>query len=266
MDIDNLWLAFGLTAFASLSTGIGSALAFFARRTNTAFLAAALGFSAGVMLYVSLVEMLAEARQILAEAWGKPTGDWAAIGAFFAACFLMAVLDRLVPSYENPHEPRRIEDMTDELRQKRLLRLGTLSAAAIAFHNLPEGLATFVGTMHNTKIGISIAVAIAIHNIPEGIAVSIPIFYATGSRRKAFVYSFLSGLTELVGALLAFVLLWFCAPARLCGLLFAAAAGIMVFISLDELLPAAREYGKAHHAIYGLLAGMAVMAASLLLL
>ena len=266
MNADNLWLAFGLTTLAGLSTGIGSALAFFARRTHSAFLAASLGFSAGVMLYVSLVEMLAEAREILVKAWGKPAGDWGAVGAFFAACFLMAILDRLVPSYENPHEPRRIEDMTEELRQKRLLRLGTLSAVAIAFHNIPEGLVTFVGAMHDARIGVTIALAIAIHNIPEGIAVSIPIFYATGSRRKAFIYSFLSGLTEVVGALLGFALLWFCSPARLCGLLFAAAAGVMVFISLDELLPAAREYGKAHHAVYGMLVGMAAMAASLLLL
>ena len=114
-------------------------------------------------------------------------------------------------------------------------------------------------------MGVAIAVAIAIHNIPEGIAVSIPIYYATGSRKKAFFYSFLSGVSEPVGALIGFLLLRSFFNDTVFGLLFASVAGIMVFISLDELLPTAQEYGEHHLSIYGLIAGMAVMAVSLLL-
>jgi ZIP family zinc transporter len=144
--------------------------------------------------------------------------------------------------------------------------MGLFSAFAIAVHNFPEGLATFMAGMTNPTLGISIAVAIAIHNIPEGLAVSVPIYYATGSKKKAFVLSFLSGLSEPVGAIIGyFFLRWFFTESVL-GFIFAAVAGIMVFISLDELLPTAEEYGEHHVAIYGLIAGMAVMALSLVLM
>lgn len=147
------------------------------------------------------------------------------------------------------------------------MRMGIFSAIAIAIHNFPEGLATFAAALTDPSIAIPIAVAIAIHNIPEGIAVSVPIFYATGSRKKAFVYSFLSGLAEPVGALIGFILIYSVLGLNdtIFGSLFGGVAGIMVFISLDELLPTAEEYGEHHIAIYGLIGGMAVMAASLLL-
>jgi len=145
------------------------------------------------------------------------------------------------------------------------MRMGMFTALAIAIHNFPEGLATFTAAMQDPKLGVAIAVAIAIHNIPEGIAVGVPIYYATGDRKKAFKLSFLSGLSEPVGAVVGYVLLFRYLNDVVFGVLFAVVAGIMVFISLDELLPMAREYGKAHLAIYGLVAGMLVMAVSLLL-
>ena len=144
--------------------------------------------------------------------------------------------------------------------------MGLFTALAIAIHNFPEGLATFVAAIKDPHLGIAIAVAIAIHNVPEGIAVSIPIYYATGSRRKAFLYSFLSGLAEPIGALIGFFVLWRWMNDITFGLLFASVAGIMVYISLDELLPSAEKYGEHHLCIYGLISGMAVMAISLLLL
>lgn len=267
-DVNNLLIAFGLTLFAGLATGVGSALAFFTKRTNTKFLSLALGFSAGVMIYVSMIEIFVKAKDSLVKALGVVAGSWVNVGAFFAGMFLIAIIDKLVPASENPHETRKVEEIDPEqalTSQRKLLRMGTLTALAIAVHNFPEGLATFTAALKDSSLGIAIAVAIAIHNIPEGIAVSIPVYFATGSRKKAFFLSFLSGLSEPLGAIIGYSILLFFFNDIVFGVLFAAVAGIMVFISLDELLPTAREYGDPHRSIYGLIAGMIVMAISLLL-
>jgi ZIP family zinc transporter len=266
MDTGNILFAFSLTLLAGLSTGIGSAIAFFAKSTNTRFLSAALGFSAGVMLYVSFVEIFIKAKESLAVVLGAEAGTRIAVLAFFCGIFLIAIIDKLVPESENPHEMHSIEEMSPDTRKKNLMRMGLMSAAAIGIHNFPEGLATFTAALADPHLGISIAIAIAIHNIPEGIAVSVPIFYATGSRKKAFFYSFLSGISEPIGALAGILVLSFIFSDMVFGILFAGVAGIMVYISLDELLPAAQKYGEHHIAIYGLICGMIVMAVSLLLI
>jgi zinc transporter, ZIP family len=266
---DQVMLAFSLTLLAGLGTGVGSALAFFPRRTNTRFLSVSLGFSAGVMIYVSFVEILSKARLDLSAAMGDRAGAWTAVLAFFAGIAATAIIDRLVPSYENPHETHRVEEMDqtgEERRRRELMRMGVLSAVAIAIHNFPEGLATFAAAMNDTHVGISIAIAIGLHNIPEGIAISVPVYYATNDRRKAFLYSFASGLCEPVGAVFGYFLLMRFVGDIVRGFVFALVAGIMVFISLDELLPTAREYGEHHLAAYGLVGGMGVMALTLLLL
>lgn len=264
-----IW-AFLLTLFAGLSTGVGSAIALLTRKTNHRFLSFALGFSAGVMVYVSFVEIFSKARIMLSSSVGETKGYVLATLAFFSGILLIGIIDRLVPSAENPHEPKALEELTPEraaeVRRKRLLRMGLFSALAIGIHNFPEGMATFIAAIDDPALGISIAVAIAIHNIPEGIAVSAPVYFATGSRRKAFILSFLSGLAEPVGALIGYVLLMPFFNEALFGLLFSGVAGIMVFISLDQLMPTAEKYGEHHLAVYGLVAGMGVMAVSLLLL
>jgi ZIP family zinc transporter len=265
MENPNILIALGLTLFAGLSTGIGSTIAFFSKTTNTKFLSIALGISAGVMIYVSFVEILDEANHSLVMSLGKYGGHWLAAGAFFGGMFFTGLVDQLVPSYENPHEYKKVENIQSKVSQKRLLRMGVLSAFAIAFHNLPEGLATFIAALKDPSLGIPIAVAIAIHNIPEGIAVSVPIYYATKSKRKAFLYSFLSGLAEPLGAIIGYSILLPFINDVVFGILFAVVAGIMVYISLDELLPAAREYGEAHLSILGLFVGMIIMAVSLLM-
>jgi len=266
--MNSVLFAFLLTLFAGLSTGVGSALAFFAKKTNTRFLSVALGFSAGVMIYVSLVEILQKGRIALGEVVGAKAGYAAAVAAFFGGMALIALIDKFVPGFENPHEARGVEDLGDAKareRQTHLYRMGIMSALAIGIHNFPEGLATFVGALADPALGVSIAAAIAIHNIPEGIAVSVPIYYATGSRKKAFGLSFLSGLSEPVGALLGWLVLMPFMNGAVYGVVFSVVAGIMVYISLDELLPSAEKYGEHHLAIYGVVAGMAVMAASLIL-
>ncbi len=269
MDIEfsNIVFAFSLTLFAGLATGIGSAIAFFANRTNTKFLSISLGFSAGVMIYVSFVEIFFKAKQGLIAELGEVKGTWVTVASFFAGMLVIALIDKLIPSYENPHEMHMVEDMKKSTPavNNHLHRMGVFTALAIAIHNFPEGLATFAAALKSPEIGIAIAVAIAIHNIPEGIAVSVPIYYATGSKKKAFIYSFLSGLSEPVGAVVGFGFLFVIFNGIIFGVLFASVAGIMVFISLDELLPSAQRYGQHHFSIYGMVVGMAVMALSLLL-
>jgi ZIP family zinc transporter len=221
------------------------------------------------MIYVSFVEIFPKAKDCLITELGPAKGYWATVLAFFGGVIFIGIIDKLVPDFENPHEVHRAEEMDAEDRAaefQKLYRMGLFAALAIAIHNFPEGLATFVSALKDTRLGMAIAVAIAIHNIPEGIAVSIPIYYATNNRKKAFFYSFLSGLAEPVGALIGYSILAPFFNDVIFGVLFASVAGIMVFISLDELLPAAREYGKPHLAAYGLVAGMIVMALSLLLI
>lgn len=255
-----------LTLGAGLATGIGSAIAFFARRTNKRLLSFSLGLSGGVMIYVSFVELFHQANVALTAEWGARTGTVATVASFFAGILLIGIIDRLVPTFENPHEAHLVEEMEKQPRNPKLMRMGMMTALAIGIHNFPEGIATFTSAMDNPTLGVAIAAAIAIHNIPEGIAVSIPIYYATGNRRKAFTLSLLSGLAEPIGALLACLVLMPFMTHTLMGCILAGVAGIMVFISIDELLPAAREYGEAHTSIYGVVAGMAIMAVSLIML
>ncbi|WP_078549880.1 zinc transporter ZupT [Litchfieldia alkalitelluris] len=265
---ENLLFAFALTLMAGLATGIGSLLAFFTSTTNTKFLSVALGFSAGVMIYVSMVEIFVKAQDSLTSALGLQMGSWMTVVGFFGGMLLIAAIDKFIPKQGNPHELKKVEDMNapkDPSKDPALLKMGTFTALAIAIHNFPEGIATFTAALQDPLMGVAIAVAIAIHNIPEGVAVSVPIYYATGDKKKAFKLSFLSGLSEPLGAVVAFLFLMPYLNDVMFGIIFAAVAGIMVFISLDELLPAAKKYDETHLSIYGLIAGMAVMAVSLLL-
>ena len=264
---NNILIPFLLTLFAGLSTGIGSLIALLTTRTNKKFLSFSLGFSAGVMIYISFVELFASSQDILVLEYGQKLGMTHNIIFFFAGILLIGIIDKLVPSSENPHEMRSLESMNKAPKKdSKLMCTGIMTALAIGIHNFPEGMATFVAAMQNPTLGIAIAVAVAIHNIPEGIAVSVPIYQATGSKKKAFRLSFLSGLAEPIGALIAYLILMPFLSQTLLAYVFAIVAGIMVYISLDELLPAAREYGEHHVSIYGLIAGMAVMAVSLIIL
>jgi len=264
---NNVLFAFGLTLFAGLSTGVGSLIGFMSKQFNPRFLTIALGFSAGVMIYVSMIEIFVKAKDSLTLSFGEKMGYLLTVVSFFAGIAVIALIDKLIPSYENPHEmnvEQKIKDSTDE-QKKKLMRMGMFSALAIGIHNFPEGLATFMSGLTDPTLGVSIAVAIAIHNIPEGLAVSAPIFYATKSRKKAFLLSFLSGLAEPIGALIGYFVLRSIFNEATFGVIFASVAGIMVYISLDELLPTAEEYGEHHLAMGGLVGGMFIMAASLLL-
>lgn len=294
--MNEVWFALGLTVFAGMATAIGSAIAFMAKRTNYRFLSVATGFSAGVMLYVSFVEIFIKGVDSLVESYGDPMGHWINAASFFGGMALIGIIDALIPHAENPHEihseiesaplhdptapipdlesqHEHCEPGTHHHHNTKLMRMGLFTALAIAIHNFPEGLATFLAALEDPSLGIPIAIAIALHNIPEGISVSVPIFYATGNRKKAFIYSALSGLAEPVGAIIAYMAIRIFVggdtgviPPQIMGILFGGVAGIMVYISLDELLPTSRAYGKGHDSLFGLVAGMAVMALSLLLM
>lgn len=271
---DNILYAFFLTLIAGLSTGIGSAISLLAKRTNTRFLSFSLGLSAGVMIYVSFVDLFPNANKIFTAQYGAQMGGLYTALSFFGGIMLIAIIDKFVPSVENPHEMQNIETLAEaeleehqgKVRQKKLMRMGLVTALVIGIHNFPEGMATFMSALENPQIGTAIAAAIAIHNIPEGIAVAIPVFIATGSRRKAFNLSFLSGMAEPVGALIGYLILMPFLSPTVMGCVFGAIAGIMVYISLDELLPAAREWGEHHISIWGLIVGMAIMATGVILL
>ncbi len=248
-----------LSALAGLSTTIGSLLALFVRKPGPRLMTVTLGFSGGVMILVSFVELLPGAIDAL--------GFARANLAFFGGMVAMFLIDELIPhDYMGEHHHTESEDGQDAALKSRLLKTGLFVALGLGIHNFPEGMATFATSLSDPQLGIAIAIAIAIHNIPEGLAVSAPIYAATGSRAKAFWWSFLSGVAEPAGALLAAAVLMPFLNEVLLGWLLSSVAGIMVFISIDELLPVSRAYGEEHLSIVGIFVGMVVMSFSLWML
>ncbi|EAI3504502.1 zinc transporter ZupT [Campylobacter jejuni] len=284
---EQIFIAMLLTLFAGFSTAIGSIIAFFSRKDDLRVLSLGLGFSAGVMIYISFMEILPTALKDFKNHYDSHWAELLGLACFFGGILISLLIDKLIPEDVNPHEPK--EDLSElkicplpqkgqnppkfhpgeklhQINTKALKRTGIFTALAIAIHNFPEGFATFISSLDNLTLGIAIAIAVAIHNIPEGLAVSLPIYHATGDKKKAFIYSALSGLAEPLGAFVgALILLPFIGDLT-SAISFAVIAGIMVFISLDELLPAAKTYDKAHDSLYGLIVGMAIMALSLNLL
>lgn len=262
-----------LTALAGLATGLGGLVVFFMKETNTRLLTYALGFSGGVMIYISMVELLGSANLYLVDLCGeKPGGLWTIV-SFFGGIGLAALIDKCVPEDENPHEMigldamKKLENAGKAFVPKsKMKRSGVLFALAIGIHNFPEGIATFAAGMNSLSLGISIALAVAVHNIPEGMVVAVPLFFGTGSRKKAIFYSFLSGLAEPLGAVLAMLVILplFGMSPLVLAVLFASVAGIMVYISFDELLPLAEKWGHHHISTYGIISGMFLMALVLL--
>jgi ZIP family zinc transporter len=250
-----------LSALAGLSTTIGSVLALFVRKPGPRMMTLTLGFSGGVMVLVSFVELLASGIETI--------GFAPANLAFFGGMVLMFLIDALIPHdymAEHHHSDGESHQDEEEAVKSRLLKAGLFVALGLAIHNFPEGMASFATALSDPQVGIAIAIAIAIHNIPEGLAVSAPVYAATGSRSKAFWWSFLSGVAEPLGALLAAIVLMPFLNDVVLGVLLSAVAGIMVFISVDELLPVSRAYEEEHLSIVGVIAGMAVMSLSLWML
>ncbi len=247
-----------LTTFAGLATTIGSIIGVFYKKPGPGYMAFTMGFSAGVMILVSFVELLQQGIKSIGFTYGHI--------AFFAGMGFMYAIDVLIPHdyiLEKHNHSHSENGLIDDKAGIRLQKASLFTAIGIGIHNFPEGMATFAGALKNIDLGIAIAVAIAIHNIPEGIAVSVPVYASTGLRSKAFFWSFLSGVSEPVGAMTAgFILLPFLNDAVL-GWMLAGVGGLMVFIAFDELLPISHSYGMEHLSIIGVISGMIVMAASL---
>lgn len=261
--MQNWWIALAVTTAAGLATGFGSLLVLFAKAPNARLLAFGLAFAGGAMVYVSLGEILNKSILSFTLAYGDTAGfTWGTL-SFLAGVLLIVTIDRLVP---NPHERLEVDDPYFRQHNRDYVkRVGLLTAVAITAHNFPEGLATFFATLEDPAVGMPLAFAIAIHNIPEGIAIAVPVYYATNNKMYAFVACLLSGLAEPIGALLGYAVLRPYLSDAVFGAVFGVIAGVMVFLALDELLPAAKRYAKGHETVYGLVSGMGVLAISLVL-
>ncbi len=263
---NNFALAFCLTMLAGLTTAIGGAVAFVTKKDNLKALSIGLGFSAGVMIFISLVDIIPSSEALLKTNFPH-SYQWLVYAGFVVGLLISILIDYFLPDHVdteellNPDAPEK-----DDHHFYKLKRAGLLTAIAICIHNFPEGMATFISTTQNITLGFSVAFAIAIHNIPEGIAVALPIYHVTGKKRYAMLYAALSGITEPIGALVGMFIFGLFVPQILVGVLMAAVAGIMTYISFDTLLPLAKEYGNWHLSIVGIMSGILFIWISLILL
>lgn len=262
MDLTQIITALSLTLIAGLSTGIGGIIAFLTKRDNVRFLTVSLGFSAGVMIFVSFVDIFPAATELFTGCFGSKA-LLATVITFFGGMALIAIIDFLIPEKDNPHE---IHELGDHPSTHKFHKMGVLLALSIAIHNFPEGLATFAVSLKGVELALPMVLAIALHNIPEGTTIAVPIYQATGSKKKALFYATLSGLAEPLGAIVGFIILIPFWNDTIEATLLALTAGIMIYISLDELLPTSERYGQHHLSILGVVLGMAIMALSLIMI
>lgn len=253
-------IALAVTLGAGLATALGAIYVFRAHHSNARVLAFGLAFAAGAMVYVSLVEIFVKSQQSFKAGFGESNGYALATLMLFAGMGVVMALDRLLP---NPHSG--LQAIGEGSDRRRLARTATMAAVAITAHNFPEGMATFFATLENPAIGAPLAIAIAVHNIPEGVSIALPVYYATGSKAKATLAASASGAAEFVGALIGYLVLAPYLSPTVYGVVFGLVAGVMVFLSLDELLPAAKRHSQGHEAVYGMVSGMALLALSLVL-
>lgn len=259
----NYGIALFITFLAGLATTIGSVLAFVIKKDNLKALSVGLGFSAGVMIFLSFTDIIPSAGDMLSTEFPNYYA-WVVYGGFIIGVLIAILIDYFIPDHINAHELKHPDEVVDA--RHRIKRAGLLTAVAICVHNFPEGMTTFLSASHDLALGISVGLAIAIHNIPEGVAVALPVYHATGKKRYATLYAALSGISEPIGAIIGMFLLHFFMPGIMVGISMAAVAGIMVYISFDTLLPLAREFGNWHLSMVGIISGMLFIWFTLLLL
>lgn len=264
---NNFAIAFSLTMLAGLTTAIGGIIAFVTKKDNLKTLSLGLGFSAGVMIFISFMDILPGAKDLLKINFPH-SFEWLVFAGFIGGLIISIAIDYFLPDHVDTKEllnPDAPEE-EDGYKHYKLKRAGLMTAIAICVHNFPEGMATFLTTTQNITLGVSVALAIAIHNIPEGIAVALPIYHVTGKKRYAMLYAALSGITEPIGALVGMFVFGLFLPHVMVGILMAGVAGIMTYISFDTLLPLAKEYGNWHLSIVGIMSGILFIWLSLILL
>ena len=241
-----------MSTVAGMSTAIGGLVGIFAKRSNTKLLSFVLGFSAGVMILISFCELLPESRKDFLSTLGVQSGGISTVLSLFLGLFLAALIDKAIPTYK-PNTVKTKKSTPD------IAHMGIVMAIAITMHNFPEGIATFMAGYSNFRLGLPITLSISLHNIPEGIACAVPIYYGTGSRLKAFGVSALTGLTEPLGAIIAYLILAPFLNNLTLGIIFGAVAGIMIYLSFDELIPASKQYGHYKASILGIFSGIFIM-------
>jgi ZIP family zinc transporter len=257
----NVLIAFGACGLAALTTVLGAIVLFRVKEPNPRLLSFGLAFAGGAMVYISLVEIMVKSQMAFIHDMPDKQAYTMATIAFFCGVLLVVALDRFFP---NPHEALHGDEFHHDSK-KHVARVGLMAAIAITAHNFPEGMATFFSTLADPAIGAPLAFAIAIHNIPEGVSIAIPVYYATGSKGKAIAACSLSALAEPIGAGIGYAILQPYLSQTVYGWVFGVIAGIMVFLALDELLPAAKRYAKGHETVYGMIFGMGALALSLVL-
>jgi len=257
---NNEYIALLLTCIAGLSTGIGSFLALY-KKPSDKILASGMGLSAGVMIYISLAKLLVESEKHFEIIESSYTSEILTSMSFIGGMAIVFLINKFISFNKNPHQMFGFEKGTD--KQQKILRTGILTAIILSIHNFPEGLATYASSVYNIELGINITFAIALHNIPEGLAVAIPIYYATNNKTKAFIFSFLPGMTEPIGGLLGYFFLTNMFNDFSFGIIMASVAGIMVFISFDQLIPAAIKTKEYMATVYGIILGIILMQFSL---
>ena len=252
-----------MTLVAGLTTAVGGAIAFMVKKDNLKVLSVGLGFSAGVMIFLSLTDIIPEASELLAVNFPN-VHEWMVFAGFILGIIVAILIDYFLPDHVDPDELANPDAPCNH--HHKIKRAGLLTAIAICVHNFPEGMATFLTTTQNLTLGISVGLAIAIHNIPEGFAIALPIYHVTGKKRYAMLYASLSGISEPIGALIGMLLFTLFLPQVLVGILLAAVAGIMIYLSFDTLLPLSREYGNWHLSMIGIMTGILFIWAGLILL
>lgn len=247
-----------LSLLAGLSTLIGAFMVFFSKTKDKKLITFALSFSAGVMITISFTDLLPTASETLNKIYGKLGGGFLSILFLIIGVIIAFLIDNFIPENES------IGVDTDN--NSTLFRVGFVSMIALMFHNFPEGIATYISGYQDTTLGITIAMAIALHNIPEGVSIAMPIYYSTGSRKKAFLYTFISGIAEPVGAIMSYLFLKPYINDFILSVVFALVAGIMIYISFAELIPEAKSYNHNLIYIFSIILGICVMPISHLFL
>ena len=238
----NIYYAFLLTFISGISTIIGY-LFIYIKGNRVGVICKSLGFASGVMITISLIDLLPNSYQLIID---KYNVIYTIIIMFL--CLLIGSSISLIVN-------KRIQSR----EVNKLYKIGIISAIIIVLHNIPEGIITYITASNNIKLGLALSLAITLHNIPEGISISIPIYYSTNSRFKAFIYTFISGISEPLGAVISYLFLSKYINNFILGIIYSIIAGMMLNIGYGELYKEAIQYNKKNAIIYSIIGGFLIV-------
>ena len=244
--MNRVLLSFIITAFAGISTIIGFLVIFIKKKNHNKIIVSSLSFASGVMVCTSISDLIPESINLLSSSLSTIN---TVIFSFLS--ILLGIIVSMIINYYVP-DNNNYEDNT-------LFRVGIISMIVIILHNIPEGIATFMASSSNINLGVSLAIAIAMHNIPEGITIAVPIYYSTGKEKLAFIYTLISALSELLGAIICYLVLRKYMTNFLLGIILSIIAGIMLEISFKTLLPSTKKYNDKSRVIFFFIIGFVFM-------